>query len=87
MLVNESSKGFFISNRGLRQGDPLSPYLFVIEMEVFFMLIDKATSKGFLSGYTIANRNSEGLKVTHMMFATDTLVFCRDSREHMAHLS
>ena len=45
------------------QGDPGPLYLFVIGMEVLSMLIDKAASEGFLSGYTIANRNDEGLKV------------------------
>ena len=47
VMINGSPKGFFRSIRGLRQGDPLSPYLFVIGMEVLFVLINKAISEGF----------------------------------------
>ena len=46
VLINGSPKGFFNSTRRLRQGDPLSPYLFVIGMEVFSNLVDKAASGG-----------------------------------------
>ena len=47
VLVNGSLAGFFNSSRGLRHGDPLSPYLFIIDMEVFSILMDKAASGGF----------------------------------------
>ena len=43
ILVNGKPTGFFGSSRGLRQEDPLSPYLFVLGMEVFSILIEKAT--------------------------------------------
>lgn len=39
-MINGSPKGFIHSNRGIRQGDHLSPYLFTIVMEYFTYLID-----------------------------------------------
>ena len=56
-MVNGSPKGFFRSLRGLRQGDPLSPYLFVLRMEVFSLLVDRATEGGFIFGYKFKGRN------------------------------
>ncbi|RVW21251.1 putative ribonuclease H protein [Vitis vinifera] len=49
-FLNEVPAGFFPSTRGLRQGDPLSPYLFVMGMEVLDVLIRRAVEGGYLSG-------------------------------------
>ncbi|RVX00295.1 Transposon TX1 uncharacterized 149 kDa protein [Vitis vinifera] len=46
VLVNGTPTEFFSTYRGLRQGDPLSPYLFVLIMEAFSSLISKAEEKG-----------------------------------------
>ena len=50
ILINGTPSGFFQSSRGLRQGDPLSPYLFVIVMEALSCLLKRAKEEGFLPG-------------------------------------
>ena len=56
-------------------------------MEVFSIMVEKAISEGFLSGYEIVNRYGDEGKITHLLFADDTLVLCKDSKDHMANLS
>ena len=87
VLLNGSPMGNFQSSRGLKEGDPLSRYLFILGMKVFSLLVDKAVVGGFLSGYTLKGRNRASVNVSHMLFADDTLVFYRDSEDQMAYLS
>ena len=54
VLVNGSPAGYFPSSRGLRQGDPISPYLFVIGIEALSCLLNRATDGNYLSGTKIA---------------------------------
>jgi len=42
ILINGAPCGFFESYRGIRQGDPLSPLFFVIVMDAFSKMLDKA---------------------------------------------
>ena len=87
VLVNGSLEGFLKSIGGLKQGDPLSLCLFVLGMEVFSLLVDRIAFEGFLFGYKIVNKNGDEVKITHLLFVDDTLVFCEDSREQMVYLS
>ena len=86
VMINGSPAGFFGSSRGLRQGDPLSPYLFVLGMEALSLMIDKAAEGGFISGYMFKGRDNTVKKITHLLFADDTLVFCKDTEDQMTHL-
>ena len=61
VLVNDTSTDFFQSSRGLRQGDPLSPYLFVIDMEVFSLFLKRVVDEGFMSGCRMKGRSEEGI--------------------------
>ncbi|RVX07329.1 putative mitochondrial protein [Vitis vinifera] len=71
VLVNGSPSVFFQSSRGLRQGDPLSPYLFVIAMEVFSSMMRRAISGGYLSGWKVSGGRDEGMHISHLLFADD----------------
>jgi hypothetical protein len=70
--LNGSLVGFFRGAKGLRQGDPLSPYLFVIAMEVFSRVLEDHTSAR--EGFKYHPRCSK-LRLTHLCFADDLLIF------------
>ena len=60
--------------RRIRQGDPLSPFLFLLCTEGLHSLIKDAARVGDLRGFSLCNR---GPKLTHLFFADDSLLFCR----------
>jgi hypothetical protein len=74
ILVNGEPHGYIQPTRGLRQGDPLSPYLFLLCAEGLHSLIHKAKVAGDLQGDSISRG---GPKLTHLFFADDSLLFCK----------
>ncbi|RVX09662.1 F-box protein [Vitis vinifera] len=87
ILINGCPTGFFCSSRGLRQGDPLSPYLFLFAMEALSQLLSRARNEGFFSGFKVGGRGREGLIVSHLLFADDTLIFCDADAVQLQYLS
>jgi hypothetical protein len=81
--VNGTPSGFFSSSRGLRQGDPLSPLLFVIVMEALSKLITAFIHRGLLSGFSLGSGSSEMVNISHLLFVDDTLVFCGVNADHL----
>ena len=74
ILVNGEPKGLINPTRGIRQGDPLSPFLFLLCTEGLHGLIIKAARAKEINGFSLCKR---GPKLTHLYFANDILLFCK----------
>ena len=83
VLVNGSPIGFFGSSRGLRQGDPLSPLVFLLIMEVLSRILKKTEDNGLLHGFQVGPVNSIGVRISHLLFADDTILFCDASKDQL----
>ncbi|KAI5338965.1 hypothetical protein L3X38_018237 [Prunus dulcis] len=73
VLVNGSPSGYFTPSRGIRQGDPLSPYIFILCMEPFIrhcnsLALVSKTNVGILS-------SPRGVRISNLVFADDCLIF------------
>ena len=83
-LINGTPQGYVIPSRGIRQGDPLSPYLFILCTEVLSSLCNHAQDKGILAGIRVSRGSPF---ITHLLFADDTMFFCRSSEVGVAKLN
>jgi hypothetical protein len=76
ILLNGSATDFFQAERGIRQGCPLSPLLFLLVAESISHFLTEAKVGGRFSGIKISN----GLAITHLLFVYDILIFCDGSK-------
>lgn len=83
VLINGNPLGFFKSTRGIRQGDPLSPYLFVSVMEILGNMLKRAELMGWLRGLNIRRRGDVSCDITHILYADDTLMICGAEKEQI----
>nr|GEY48812.1 hypothetical protein [Tanacetum cinerariifolium] len=74
VCINGDVCGYFKSGRGLRQGDPMSPYLFTLVMEVLNMIMIKNIKEETKFKY---HYGCKDLKLTHHCFADGLLMLCR----------
>ncbi|XP_041026997.1 uncharacterized protein LOC121267211 [Juglans microcarpa x Juglans regia] len=74
MLLNRQPGEVIIPTRSLRQGCPLSPYLFLLCAEGLSGLLNEAERAGRIRGVAVARG---GVKLTHLLFADDCIIFGR----------
>lgn len=68
------------STRGLRQGDPLSPYLFVLCLEKLYHIISSSVKKGDWKPFAITK---DGPYLSHVFFADDLMLFGEASKKQL----
>ncbi|XP_058099900.1 uncharacterized protein LOC131244283 [Magnolia sinica] len=84
ILINGEPAGFFKSNKGLRQGDPLSPALFLIVMESFSANLKLMIASG---GFQQFSRHRGCPVSSHLLFVDDILLFTNGRRDSLLHLN
>lgn len=74
VLITREPKCRIRPTQGIRQGDPISLYLFILCTEALISQIKKAERKGKVQGRRISYASP---RVSHLLFADDSLFFCQ----------
>ena len=80
VLVNGSAKGWVKASRGLRQGDPLSPFLFTLVVDILSRMLLRAEERNMLEGFGVGRDRT---RVSHLQFADDTIFFSNTMEEDL----
>ena len=78
-LINGLPRGKVVPSRGIRQGDPLSPYIFIMCSEVLSGLCNKAQEEGDFNGLQVARGCP---RIFHLLFADDTMFFLHANKRN-----
>ena len=81
ICLNGEIKGYFKGGRGLRQGDPISPYLFTLVMEVFTLIMANKISNAPNFKYHLGCKD---MKLSHLCFDDDLMVLCYGNKDSIS---
>lgn len=74
ILINCSPKGFFKAQTGLRQGGPISPFLFILCTKVLSRLLARSEARRKIEGLKISRENPQ---ISHLLFVDDLIIFTK----------
>lgn len=80
VIVNGKPRKSFKASRGLRQGDPLSPFLFILVADVLGRMVDRVKEAGLFKGL---HTSRDRISATHLQFADDTIFFSMGDESQM----
>lgn len=83
ICFNGTTVGPIISKRGLRQGDPLSPYVILFCIEGLSNMLDNAAEEGKIHGCRISPNAPE---ITHLLFVDDSFLFFKATSKETLHI-
>ncbi|GKF69376.1 putative RNA-directed DNA polymerase, eukaryota, reverse transcriptase zinc-binding domain protein, partial [Tanacetum coccineum] len=84
MLVNGSPTPEFKIEKGLRQGDPFSPFLFILAIEALNVVLEEAKVRHFFRGMEVGN---DRIHIFHLQFADDAIIMGDWSQINVKNLS
>ena len=73
VTINREPKGFISHSRGIKQGDPFSPYLFLLCAKGLLALLRKAEENRSQGSFA----SKHGVRISHLLFPDDSLLFCQ----------
>ncbi|GJS31424.1 RNA-directed DNA polymerase, eukaryota [Tanacetum coccineum] len=79
VLVNGSPSNEFLFHGGLKQGDPLAPYLFILVMESLHLSFSRVVDAGMFKGIRLSN----SLSLSHLFYADDALIIGEWSNDNL----
>lgn len=82
-IINGNRTSTFKPQRGIRQGDPISPYLFILAMKFLSLTISEEVNKKNWSPFTFRNNNNS-IKISHLLFADDILLFAKATKNNIS---
>ena len=83
ILTNGEPRGLIHPTKGIRQGDPLSPFLFLLYTKGLNGLIKHVERNRDIHGFSLCRRNPI---LTHLLFTDDNLLFCKSTEEECDNL-
>ncbi|XP_071718242.1 uncharacterized mitochondrial protein AtMg01250-like [Rutidosis leptorrhynchoides] len=83
VLVNGSPTKEFKPEKGVRQGDPISPFLFILAREILNILTQKAIESGFIKEIGVGR---DRITVSHLQYADDMIFFGEWSRSNVSNI-
>lgn len=83
LLINGNLSHSFYPKKGHRQGDPLSPYLFLMCANILSLALLKAENQKRIKGVQLGRI---GISFTHLFFVEDSLLFFKNDNQSLTNI-